>query len=350
MRALVIEAPREARVIDQPAPVAGPGEALVRVRRAGLCGTDLSTYLGKNPLVTYPRVIGHEISGIVERIERHGAGAGDTVAADGRANIDVGTRVAISPYKNCGACEACRLGRPNACRNNETLGVQRDGALADLVAVPVTRLYPSASLSLDALALVEPFSIGMHAVRRARVTDDDTVLVMGCGGVGTGAIAGASGRGARVIGVDVDEHKLAQARRFGAAHTVSSADPTLREQIQSLTRREGPQVVIEAVGSASTYRLALEVIASCGRIVCLGWVKGDIALEGRHIVAKEVEILGSRNATDELSEVIALFEKGAIDPVALVSDRVSMAEAPGMLARWAEQPSAVGKVLVSVSD
>ena len=184
---------------------------LVRVARAGLCGTDLGTFLGKNPLVSYPRVIGHEIAGIVGS------------AGGGVSNVREGTAVAISPYKNCGACVACQRGRPNACRNNQTLGVQREGALAELVAVPAERLYTSAALDVDHLALVEPFSIGMHAVRRGRVSADDSVLVIGCGGVGAGRGGGRGQRGAHVLAVDLDEGKLQLAKAFGAARRAATA-------------------------------------------------------------------------------------------------------------------------------
>ena len=338
MRALAIEAPGTARVVERPEPRAGSGEVVIRVGRVGLCGTDLSSYLGKNPLVSYPRVIGHEISGVIEHL---GADTGDWAP---------GVSVAVSPYKNCGACPACRVKRPNACRNNQTLGVQRDGALAERAVIAVNRLYTSPHLTLEQLALVEPFSVGMHAVRRARVTSDDTVLVIGCGGVGAGAVAGAAGRGARVIALDLSEAKRAQALRLGATEAVDGGAPDIAEQVAALTSGDGPSVVIEAVGSSATYRLALEVVASCGRIACLGWVKGDVALEARHIVAKEVDIVGSRNAMDEFAEVVALFESGRIDPGQVVTDRIGLDDVPAMFARWAAEPAGVGKVLVSVGD
>jgi threonine dehydrogenase-like Zn-dependent dehydrogenase len=337
MRALAIERPGVAHVVERPRPAAGPAEVLIEVGYAGLCGTDLGTYLGKNPLVAYPRVIGHEIAG---RVIELGPG------------VDrqwLGVDAAVSPYKHCGACAACRLGRPNACRNNETLGVQRDGALAEFAAVPVERLVPSRALPLDVLALVEPFSIGMHAVRRTAVTASDTVLVMGCGGVGAGAVAAAAAAGARVIGLDLDPRKLSLAPALGASAVVHAGGEDVDGQVRGLTGGEGPSVVIEAVGTAATYRQALELVAPCGRIGCLGWVKGDVPLEARLIVLKEVAILGSRNATDELSAVVAMFESGRVDPRALVTHRVSLDEAPGMLAHWAASPREVGKVLVSVA-
>jgi threonine dehydrogenase-like Zn-dependent dehydrogenase len=337
MRALAIDRPGVAAVVERPVPEAGVGEVLVRVARVGLCGTDLSTYLGKNPLVSYPRVIGHEIAGRIEC-------AGPEVPASWAQ----GTPVAISPYKNCGACAACRASRPNACRNNQTLGVQREGALAEFVVAPASRLHTSRSLDLDRLALVEPFSVGMHAVARARVTASDTVLVIGCGGVGAGAVAGAAGRGARVIAMDLDAGKRALARHLGAADEVSGDGDDPLGELLGLTGGEGPEVVIEAVGSPATYRLALEAVAACGRIACIGWVKGDVALEARHIVAKEVDLLGSRNAMGEFDEVIALFESGRVDPLRLITKRLGLEQVPDVFREWAARPSEMGKVLVAL--
>ena len=336
MRALAVEAPGEARVVERPEPSPDVGEALVRVAYVGLCGTDLGTFTGKNPLVTYPRVIGHEISGTVV----------DLAADVDRSWLD--RRVAINPYKHCGLCSACQIGRPNACRRNETLGVQREGALAELVAVPVERLVPSSRLSLDALALVEPFSIGMHAVVRTGVTARDTVLVIGCGGVGTGAVAAASARGARVIGLDVDAGKRALARAFGATDTVDATAADAGDQIRALTGGEGPSVAIEAAGLPATYQFALDIVASGGRIGCLGWLKGAVPLEARLIVFKEVTMFGSRNATDELAAVVQMFESGRIDPMRVVTDRVRIDDAPAVMARWAHAPGGVGKILVAL--
>ncbi len=335
MRALSIDRPGVAEIVERRRPVAGPGEVLLQVAFGGLCGTDLSAFLGKNPLIEYPRVIGHEISGCVVEVGPGVDPAWTDVAA------------AVSPYKNCGACPACRLGRPNACRSNETLGVQRYGALSEYAAVPVPRLVPSQTLPLDVLALVEPFSIGMHAVRRTDVTASDTVLVLGCGGVGAGAIAAAAARGARVIGLDLEDHKLEQARRLGAADVVDGRGD-VAPQVYALTGGDGPSVVIEAVGSPATYRMALELVAPCGRIGCVGWLKGEVPLEARLIVLKEVAILGSRNATDELAAVVALFESGTVDPRPLITHRVPLDAAPAMLEQWAAAPQAVGKILVSV--
>jgi L-galactonate 5-dehydrogenase len=171
---------------------------------------------------------------------------------------------------------------------------------------------------------------------------------LGCGGVGAGAIAAASAIGARVIGLDLDAQKLEQARRLGAAAAVD-AKADVAGKVHALTGGDGPSVVIEAVGSPATYRLALELVAPCGRIGCVGWLKGDVPLEARLIVLKEVAILGSRNATDELAAVVALFESGKVDPLALVTHRITLDDAPAMLGQWAAEPQAVGKILVGLS-
>ena len=184
MRALVIDRPGEARVIEMERPAADPLEATMRIRRIGLCGTDLSTFLGKNPLVTYPRIPGHEVAATLERVPANDLGLAE------------GMNVTMSPYTSCGKCTACRQGRVNACRSNQTLGVQRDGALVDHLSMPLAKLY-AAPLPIEELCLVEPLTVGCHAVARGRVTSADTVAIYGCGGVGLGAVSAAAFRGAQ---------------------------------------------------------------------------------------------------------------------------------------------------------
>jgi threonine dehydrogenase-like Zn-dependent dehydrogenase len=207
---------------------------------------------------------------------------------------------------------------------------------------------PSTQLPLDVLALVEPFSIGMHVVVRTEVASRDTVLVIGCGGVGTGAVAAAAARGARVIGLDVDAGKRALAVEFGASEVVDASAADAADQVRDMTDGEGPTVAIEAAGLPATYQFALEIVASGGRIGCLGWLKGQVPLDARLIVFKEVTIAGSRNATDELAAVVRMFESGRCDPLRVVTDRVSLDATPAAMARWASAPRGVGKILVAV--
>src|SRR5579862_9560703 len=217
MKAVVLEAPGQAQLASIPEPrIAIEDEILLRVRKIGLCGTDLNSYRGRNPLITFPRIPGHEIAATVAELNpRH-------------PEWLPGTPVTLSPYKNCGQCAACRRNRPNACRFNQTLGVQRDGALTEFIRVPAEKIY-RADLSLKELCLVEPLTVGFHSTERGRVTADDIVAVFGCGGVGLGAVAAAAFRGSTVIGVDLDESKLDTARKAGAAHTINTANDDLHE-------------------------------------------------------------------------------------------------------------------------
>jgi threonine dehydrogenase-like Zn-dependent dehydrogenase len=195
MRALVIDRPGEARIINVEPPATDPLEATMRIRRIGLCGTDLSTFLGKNPLVSYPRIPGHEVAATLERVPANDLG------------LVAGMDVTMSPYTSCGKCTAYRQGRVNSCRHNQTLGVQRDGALMDRISMPLAKLY-AAPLSIEELCLVEPLTVGCHAVARGRVTAADTVAIYGCGGVGLGAVAAAAFRDANVIAIDVATRSL----------------------------------------------------------------------------------------------------------------------------------------------
>lgn len=337
MKALTITGPSVARVTQINEPRPAEDEVLIRVQRVGLCGSDLNTFLGKNPLVTYPRVLGHEVAGTIVEL---GAGV--------EANFSVGTEVTFTPYTACGACPSCRAGRRNACRDNKTMGVQRDGALTELVAVPHRKLFTSRKLGLTELALVEPFSVGFHAAARGRVEAEDTVLVMGCGGVGLGAIAGAVSRGARVIALDTQEEKLALARALGAREAVL-ASPDARERVMDLTGGDGPDAIIEAVGSTATYRAAVEWAKFCGRVVYIGYGKEPVSYETKLFVMKELDILGSRNCLDEFSDVIAFFERRSFDPNLLISKTIAIEGVPDALAEWAENPGGTSKIMVGVA-
>src|SRR5438552_9200901 len=207
MKALVLHKPAHGSIETIPEPVGSGRDILLKIRMVGLCGSDLNSFRGLNPLVSFPRIPGHEVSATV---------------VEGDSSLAEGTDVALSPYTSCGQCASCRRGRPNACQFNQTLGVQRDGALTEFIAMPREKLYP-AKLAPKELCLVEPLTVGFHAVARGRVTRDDKVAVFGCGGVGLGAVAASSARGARTICIDVDDEKLALARRAGGTHTIDSA-------------------------------------------------------------------------------------------------------------------------------
>ncbi|HVU36899.1 MAG TPA: alcohol dehydrogenase catalytic domain-containing protein, partial [Opitutales bacterium] len=237
MKTLVIHAPGKFSYGEKPPPAPQDGEVLLQVRRLGFCGTDLSTFRGINPLVVYPRVPGHEIAASIA-----------AVTPGVPATLKIGQDVTVMPYTACGKCTSCRAGRVNACRYNQTLGVQQEGAFTDFIAVPWSKIVP-AKLGLRELALVEPLAVGFHATARGRVTKEDTVLVFGCGMIGLGAIAAAGlHRGATVIAVDIEDAKLALAQKAGATHVINSKTESLADRVQALTNGDGANVVIEAVG------------------------------------------------------------------------------------------------------
>ena len=334
MNALVLTKPGQASIEAVPEPVVGRGDVLLKVRMVGFCGSDLNSFRGLNPLVSYPRILGHEVSA--------------TVVDGGDSSIGIGTDVALSPYTSCGKCASCRRKRPNACQFNQTLGVQRDGALSEFIAVPREKLYP-AKLTPKELCLVEPLTVGFHAVSRGSVTADDSVAVFGCGGVGLGAIVGSSSRGAPTICIDVDDEKLALARRAGGTHTINSAQDRLHDRLLEMTDGRGPDVVIEAVGTPSTFRAAVEVVAFTGRVVYIGYAKEPVSYETRLFVQKELDILGSRNAgPEDFAAVVRLLEAERFPVDEAVSLTVSLDEAPGALRSWSENPTRFKKIMVAL--
>ena len=279
MKAVQIIRPGEIRTVDIPSPVGEdrplcPGDVLLRIEYAGFCGSDLNTYCGRNPLVKLPVIPGHEVGAVIE------AAGGEVPAC-----LTPGTPCTVNPYTACGQCSSCRSGRPNACRHNRTLGVQRDGAMCRYLIVPWEKVVAGAALSPRDFCLVEPMSVGFHAISRAEVTDLDVVMVIGCGMIGVGALIRAALRGARVIAVDVDDTKLALAQRLGARFTVNARTGDVHERLQALAPW-GPDVVVEAAGTPATYRMAVDEAAFAGRVVCIGYAKTEIAFETKYFVQK----------------------------------------------------------------
>lgn len=333
MRALALIEAGDARVIDVPEPVRRSGDLLLKVEMVGLCGTDLNSFRGKNPLITYPRILGHEIAATV---------------LEGDEEVPAGTRVTVSPYTSCGQCPSCRRGRENACRHNETFGVQRDGAIAEWLSIPASKVYPS-ELPLKTLCLTEPLTVGFHAVSRGRVTGKDTVAIFGCGGIGLGAIAGAAFHGARTIAIDLDDAKLETARLAGATDLIHSSHEDVRERLREMTNGDGPDVMIEAIGLPETFRMAVEEVAFTGRVVYIGYAKEAVAYETRLFVQKELDIMGSRNALPkDFYEVMSMLEGGRFPVEAAVTSVVSLDEAPEMLAKWSANPAAFTKIMIQM--
>ena len=335
MKAISLTQPKRIELIDQPEPVLGPEDVLVDVKYIGLCGTDLNSYRGRLALVSYPRIPGHEVSGVI--VDK-GSQVPDAVK--------VGSKVTLWPYTACGICPSCRNGRPNCCQFNQTLGVQRDGAMRDQVSIHYSDIFISDSLTLPELALVEPLSVGYHTTNRGRVTEVDTVMVIGCGTIGMGALVAAIRKGATVIAVDVDEAKLVQAQKFGAHYAINSGRQEVKAEVAALTNNEGVSVVIEAVGLPATFTLAIEVVAYSGRVVYVGYAKEPVTYDTTDFVRKELDILGSRNALRVFPAVIKMLEKQQFPFGDLISKVYPLAETAQALHDWDSNPAAFTKILV----
>ena len=336
MKAIQITAPRQMAVVNIPEQEMKSDEVLLRLNYVGFCGSDLSTYLGKNPMVQMPVIPGHEVGAVIER-----------VGANVPEGLKPGMVVTVNPYTNCGKCASCRNSRVNACQHNETLGVQRNGAMRELIALPWEKVIPAGLLTPRTCALIEPMSVGFHAVSRAQVTDIDVVLVIGCGMVGMGAVVRAAQRGATVVAADIDNGKLALARRMGASYTINTQTEDVHARLLEMTSGFGPDVVIEAVGSSQTYQMAVDEVAFTGRVICIGYAKAEVSFQTKYFVQKELDIRGSRNAQpSDFRAVIHYLERGTCPVDELITAVVKPEEAEAALQRWADTPGKVFRILV----
>ena len=336
MKAVQIVNPHEMRVVDIDKPVLGVGEVMVKIEYVGFCGSDLNTFLGRNPMVNLPIIPGHEVGAVIEKI---GEGVPE--------GFTKGMNVTLNPYTNCGKCASCRNGRVNACEHNETLGVQRNGVMCQYAVLPWQKIIPAEGISSRTCALIEPMSVGFHAVSRAQVIDNEFVMVVGCGMVGLGAVIRASQRGASVIAVDIDDEKLALAKRIGAAYTVNSMTENVHERIQSITGGFGVDVVIEAVGSPATYVMAVEEVSFTGRVTYIGYSKTEVSFQTKLFVQKELDIRGSRNALPADFRAVINYLKAGNCPVdELISNETGPDGAFDAMKEWASNPSKVFRILV----
>ena len=323
------------QIVDVPEQEMKAGDVMIRLQYVGFCGSDLNTYLGRNPMVKLPVIPGHEVGAVIE-----------AVGSEVPEGLKPGMVVTVNPYTNCGKCASCRNGRPNACQHNETLGVQRNGAMRERLVLPWEKVIPAGLLTPRECALVEPMSVGFHAVSRAQVTDSDVVLVIGCGMVGMGAVVRSALRGATVIAADIDDEKLQLAREMGASYTLNTKTDDVNARLLEMTSGFGPDVVIEAVGSTPTYQMAVDVVAFTGRVVCIGYAKSEVSFQTKYFVQKELDIRGSRNALpQDFRAVIHYMERRTCPVDRLISSEVTPEEAQKAMDEWAAAPGKVFRIL-----
>ena len=323
------------QIVDVPEQEMKAGDVMIRLQYVGFCGSDLNTYLGRNPMVKLPVIPGHEVGAVIE-----------AVGSEVPEGLKPGMVVTVNPYTNCGKCASCRNARPNACQHNETLGVQRNGSMRERLVLPWEKVIPAGLLTPRECALVEPMSVGFHAVSRAQVTDSDVVLVIGCGMVGMGAVVRSALRGATVIAADIDDEKLQLAREMGASYTLNTKTDDVNARLLEMTSGFGPDVVIEAVGSTPTYQMAVDVVAFTGRVVCIGYAKSEVSFQTKYFVQKELDIRGSRNALpQDFRAVIHYMERRTCPVDRLISSEVTPEEAQKAMEEWAAAPGKVFRIL-----
>jgi len=334
MKALVCIQPGEFGYREIDAPMAGPGQAIIRIRRIGICGTDLHAFEGTQPYFDYPRILGHEL-------------AGDLVDFDKAPGFVVGEAVTVIPYFNCGICIACRNGKPNCCTTLKVCGVHIDGGMVDYLAVPSAALVHGDGLSYDQLALIEPLAIGAHAVRRAGIQPGEFVLVVGAGPIGLGTVEAVRIAGGEVIAMDVNEDRLRFCReKLEVLHTVNALAGAM-EQLKHITRGDMPTVVIDATGNLKAIENAFEYMAHGGRYVLVGLQKGDIRFSHPEFHKREGTLMSSRNATrEDFDTVMDSMRRGLIDPTTYITHRVGFDEVKAEFAGWLDPERGVIKAMV----
>ena len=336
MKAIQISEPSVMKVIDMPEPQMGDDEVLLKMKYVGFCGSDLNTFRGGNPMVKMPVVPGHEVGAEIVKVGKN--------VPEG---LKPGMVVTVNPYTNCGKCASCRNGRVNACEHNETLGVQRWGAMCEYLSLPWEKVIPAGLLTPRTCALIEPMSVGFHAVSRAQVSDIDVVVVIGCGMVGMGAVVRSAQRGATVVAADIDDEKLALAKEMGASYTINTMTEDVHARLREMTSGFGPDVIIEAVGSVPTYQMAVNEVAFTGRVVCIGYAKSEVSFQTKYFVQKELDIRGSRNAQpSDFRAVIHYLERGTCPVDRFISNEVKPEHALEAMQEWASAPGKVFRILV----
>ena len=318
MLQIVLEQPGKFTAIDAAEPVRQPGDALVRVHRIGVCGTDLHAFAGRQPFFSYPRVLGHELG--VEVIE----------PGDDPHGLKPGDRCSVEPYVNCGKCIACRSGKPNCCANIKVLGVHADGGMRPLFALPARKLHRSAKLGYDQLALVETLGIGAHAVERGAPQKDEFTLVIGAGPIGLSVIQFALAAGTRLAVMDTSESRLAFCReKLGVKHTVNPVNGDVKTQLAAIGDGDLPTLVFDATGNAQSMTAAFELPTNGGRLVFVGLIQGDLTFNDPSFHRRELTVMGSRNSKPEtFRTIISMIEAGKIDTTPWITHRLELSEVP----------------------
>ena len=337
MKAIVIDKPYEVEIRDVPMPTVGEGEALLRVLYVGICGADVASYTGNQPFTTYPRIPGHEFSAEIIEIPENDKG------------LKKGDVVTCNPYFNCGKCYSCERGHVNCCTDNQTMGVQRDGAFCEYISMPVERIYPGMGLTAQELALIEPFSISRHAISRVVIHQTDSVLIVGAGPIGLFALLAAKQFAGKIAVADVLNNRLDLAMSYGADGVVNTATDDIAKFTEEFTDGRGFDVCIEACGRPETFLMCIDEAAYAANIILIGNGKRETTFLHSIILKKELNIFGCRNAMkQDFLDNIELAASGKVDVMKMVSGVYEMDKAAEAFDALAHNKGDLAKLLIRI--
>jgi len=333
MKTVLLKQPGEIQISEIAETKRQAGQVLIKVRSAGICGSDIGAYKGTNPLVSYPRVIGHEIAGEVLEVPEE------------EVELKIGDRVILEPYVYCGTCYPCSIGHTNCCENLTVRGVHIEGGMAEFVSHPRHLMHKVPdSIPWHLVPMAEPLVISMHALRQTKVKAGEHVVITGAGQIGLLAAQYALTLGAIPVVVDPVDERLALAKALGVTHTINPVSTNAVDAIKVLTKGRMAEVIIEASGAEPAIRGAIDYVAYAGRIALVGWPKNDIPLPTAMITKKELTICGSRNSVGQFPESLRLIAEGKVNVAALLTKTVSMDETPATVVDIAEHPDRYLKV------
>lgn len=339
MKAIVIPNPNEIEIREVPMPEVKEGEALLKVKYVGICGADVASFTGNQPFTTYPRIPGHEFSAEIVSIPENNKG------------LKAGDIVTCNPYFNCGTCYSCERGFVNCCTDNQTMGVQRDGAFCEYISMPIERIYDGKGLSAKELALIEPFAISQHAVSRATIKETDNVLVIGAGPIGLFALLAAKQKCNKIAVADILDNRLALATEYGADAVVNTKTQSLEEFTKEFTNGNGFDVCIEACGAPETFLGCIDNAAFAANIILIGNGKRETSFVHSIILKKELNIHGSRNALkDDFISLIDIVANKKANPMKMVSGVYDMENALDAFKALANNDGTLAKLLIKIGD
>ena len=336
MKALEISSPGKIVVVDRPIPEPAADEVLIRVKAAGICGSDTHIYHGKNAFATYPRVVGHEFVGEI-------AGCGKDIT-----DLPLKTPVTVDPVLACGHCRPCRIGRPNVCTNLQVLGVHTDGGFQEYIAVKRCNVYPlPPGISWEKAALIEPYSIAAQVKERGRITKEDIVLICGAGPIGLIILQMAKMIGAKTAIMDIVNSRLEKAATMGADLVINSKTQNVVEKMLAFSDNEGASLIYEATGNISVLETCITKIAArAGRIVVLGFTQELVKIPQVSIMSRELDIIGTRLNSKKFPEVISWFAEKKVQPEKILSHSFPFEKIKDAFARMEEDPDSVCKVVL----